>query len=484
MKSLNSLPTDRKTGGILSLKDKSAGYPHLVNTDATSHHDNDTVENTETISSIPEPDSKVAIIEQSTPKDSDVLKLKINPKHKPMNKTDSKKHTENQENPSFKQMSYSPWSDGNSANMRNDSTMFPPQNLEYNNWKVDHNFPNPPVNQNNSGCYSYFPPPSAQKINSGGIPLPVVNPKEIDVRSASMQRQKNPHVPFENAPSKYNYYSNMQYDNNMYNCWNSFENNPNSMMRDENIPKPNNLPPRLMNYKNPGAMYNPHSDKNYANTPSDNRSLNENVIPSPSKNWWKPIEPKQMYNNQQPLPPNMQNFQSNPPQIVQNPTNFNYHQGGPKPGISNPPSYNKFDEEFMNRPSHSLPTQALGYNNPANVNFNPYNQQSNYNPIMYPQYGNNLMLAQNIQTPIGSEFLRNNPEAYRITQNLNIKNAGSGNVAYMSDVHKQAASKDNVNIQHNFNADIPEFIPRSKPTIPGGPPVSKMVILFSFELYF
>lgn len=392
LKSLNCLPTDRKTGGILSLKDKSAGYPHLVNIE-TSSTEIEKSDHQEDAASKDETSSKATIADSVTSKD--IEKSKTSPGHKPAKNIEiTPRHQD-----SFKQLPYMPWSDGN------------PNNRPFTNpedWKSDHNSQNLNIGQNNPGCYSYFPTPSAaQKIHNSGISLPVVNPKEIDVRSISTQRQRNSQMPM-NDP-QYGNFPNKQYDSNLYNCWNSFDSKDDA--------KFSNLPPRLANYKNPGNMYNP-PDRNFPNIPPDNRNFDAQNQ-STSGSWWTPVEPK-----------SMPNFQPNNP-MIRNPANFNYQT------MNQNQPYMRYNEASPN----------VFQPPPYNSNFNPYQQQQqpSYN---YPHgmYGN-MGMPQNVQTPIGGEFLHNNPDAYGMLQNLN----SNRNVPFMPEMPKQSP----------FNADIPEFVPRT-----------------------
>ncbi|XP_030035931.2 uncharacterized protein LOC115451696 isoform X2 [Manduca sexta] len=137
IKSLANLPLGRKTGGILSLKDKSAGYPHLVNAE-------------------PEPAKKP---EKEEKKDS-----------KP-----SQGSSQNSQSFQAKRQEQ-PVSPSWAPNI--------PQNYDAPRMGLQKNY-----GIQNSGIV--YNPNYQASPNSQGIRLPVVNPKEIDVRTAALQKQNS-----------------------------------------------------------------------------------------------------------------------------------------------------------------------------------------------------------------------------------------------------------------------------------------------------
>ncbi|CAG9575437.1 unnamed protein product [Danaus chrysippus] len=144
IKSLANLPVGRKTGGILSLKDKSAGYPHLQNTE------------TETKKSEQEEKS-----EEKSAQNSSV----------------SQNYHQRDQGTNWPTMT-APYSDNNKMNFQK-------------NYGIQ-----------NSGI-SYNPNYQAPS-NTQGIRLPVVNPKEIDVRTAALQKQNSRQEIFQEA-NKFNH---------------------------------------------------------------------------------------------------------------------------------------------------------------------------------------------------------------------------------------------------------------------------------------
>ncbi|XP_068628377.1 nonsense-mediated mRNA decay factor SMG7-like [Battus philenor] len=135
IKSLTNLPIGRKTGGILSLKDKSAGYPHLVNTD-------------------PEP-----------PKKADKDERKDTKPVAAVNQTAQQNFQ-----PKWQEHTPQTWP-------------MPPQQFNEPRMGFQKNY-----GIQNTGI-SYNPNYQAAPGFGQGIRLPVVNPKEIDVRTAALQKQ-------------------------------------------------------------------------------------------------------------------------------------------------------------------------------------------------------------------------------------------------------------------------------------------------------
>lgn len=137
IKTLASLPLGRKTGGILSLKDKSAGYPHLVNTD-------------------PEP-KKTEKEEKKEPKP---------------------------QGSSQNSQSYQPKRQDMPPSPKWGPTSPPQYEGPRAGFQKNYGIQNAGIAYNPS-----YPSPPA--VNGQGIRLPVVNPKEIDVRTAALQKQNS-----------------------------------------------------------------------------------------------------------------------------------------------------------------------------------------------------------------------------------------------------------------------------------------------------
>ncbi|CAG9783307.1 unnamed protein product [Diatraea saccharalis] len=146
IKGLVALPLGRKTGGILSLKDKSAGYPHLVNAE-------------------PELPKKTEKEEKKEIKPNQATTQSYQPKR--------------QENPPSPN-----WSPNAQPNVYNESVRM----------SFQKNYGAP-----NAGVYApNYPQPN--NASGQGIRLPVVNPKEIDVRTAAMQKQTSRTDLFQEGP--------------------------------------------------------------------------------------------------------------------------------------------------------------------------------------------------------------------------------------------------------------------------------------------
>lgn len=249
MKSLANIPIGKKTGGILSLKDKS-GYPHLVNTD-------------------PEPKKEKEEVKKE-PKASQTTQP-FQPK---------REHSPN-------------WTNS-SQNFSEAPRMTFQKHYGIQNTGISYN-PN------------YQP-----GVNNQGIRLPVVNPKEIDVRSAAMQKQ-----------------------NSRQDMFQEHKFNPNYQISGDKKNFLNDLPPRFANQ----YRYWQNAQENQYN---DNKFRDDNFKPSSS-----PMFNQQRSNWVGQMP---DNFQQPPWWKPENAPNFNY-----SPNIQNiQPSY------FA--PVNSLPYQGVPYN--------------------------------------------------------------------------------------------------------------------------
>ncbi|XP_045505856.1 uncharacterized protein LOC123702212 [Colias croceus] len=322
IKSLANIPIGRKTGGILSLKDKSAGYPHLVNA---------------------EPDKK--------PEKDD----KKDPKLSQPNQNQQKRQD-------------SPW---NMPQNYNDAQRM--------NYQKNYGIQNAGISYN----------PSYQSPSNQGIRLPVVNPKEIDVRTAALQKQSSRQDMFQDGHkfANQNYQVSGDKKNflndlpprfaNQYRYWQAAQDNQNdNKFRDENF-KANTFPQR-QNWPNP--------EQNYQQPLS----------------WWKPEQPS--FNSNFSAPPltmqNVPNFYSqlpsnNPYQNVP----FNQMPGQNLQNLGqnlsmgqNPQNLPKTDNLVPNYLQSNIGQPQLSLQNLVNTpNFNSLNSLT-YNPVgydssMYPQFG-------------------------------------------------------------------------------------------------
>ncbi|XP_045514535.1 protein SMG7-like isoform X1 [Pieris brassicae] len=296
IKSLAKLPIGRKTGGILSLKDKSAGYPHLVNAE-------------------PEP-------------------KKVEEKKEPP------------PNQNLPQRQESPWQQNYEAQRLNYQKSFGPQN---------------------AGT-SYSPNYANQ-----GIRLPVVNPKEIDVRTAALQKQNSRQEMFQEGK-----FQNYQISGDKKNFL-------------------NDLPPRFANQyrywqsaQDSQTNENKFRDENFkANTFQQNWPSEQSYQPV---SWWKPEPVNSNY-----TPPIMPNFY---PQVP----NMNPYQNVP---------FNQMPGQNMQNMGHNIPNmshniQNLGQNIqlganvqniPKNDNLVPNYMQSSIGQMPTLQ---NLVTSPNFNTSVGA----------------------------------------------------------------------------------
>ncbi|KAJ8734499.1 hypothetical protein PYW08_013749 [Mythimna loreyi] len=335
IKSLANLPLGRKTGGILSLKDKSAGYPHLVlNTD-------------------PEPPKKVEKEE----------KKEVKPSQSSQNsQTYQQKRQDHPPSPNWNPI-------------QNTYPDAPRMNFQKN------------YGIQNAGL-SYNPSYPAPNVNNQGIRLPVVNPKEIDVRTAALQKQNSRQELFQDG-QKFNQNYQMSGDKknflndlpprfaNQYRYWQNAQENQfnDNKFRDDSF-KPNNT---LFNAQQP-------------------RSWNTQPPQQPPEGfqqpmWWKPDQPNNFNANfqQPPIQPSFYSPHTNLPNPYQN---LSYSQ------MQNNIPQNK--QESFNQPGGYLQS-AIGQpqlqtlqNLVTSPNFNSslnsfsYAPTVSYDSSMYPQFSNKL----------------------------------------------------------------------------------------------
>ncbi|KPJ19978.1 Protein SMG7 [Papilio machaon] len=328
IKSLSNLPLGRKTGGILSLKDKSAGYPHLVNTD-------------------PEPPKKTEKDEKKDPK--------------PNNNT----------NQNSQQSYQQKWQD------------HPPQN-----WPVQPQpFSEPRVAFQKtygiqSAGLSYNPNYQSAPGFGQGIRLPVVNPKEIDVRTAALQKQNSRPEIFQEGHKFTNHGYQMSSDKKNF---------------------LNDLPPRFANQyrywhntQETQPNENKFRDENFTNNATfESQPLRSWPTPQPEypqpMTWWKP-ENSQVFNANFSAPMNVQpNFYSPSPisSNTQNPyLNLTYNQNQ----AQKPDSVNPNWQATIGQPQ--MPTLQNLVTSPnfsgALNNFGSYGAGVGYDAAMYPQFANKL----------------------------------------------------------------------------------------------
>lgn len=329
IKSLANIPVGRKTGGILSLKDKS-GYPHLVNTE-------------------PEPTKKT--------------------------------EKEDKKEPKLSQSSQSTQS-------------FQPKRLEHppaTNWSPNMTFPEGPranfpknySTQNPSLTYNtnYVAP----NVNNQGIRLPVVNPKEIDVRTAALQKQNSRQELFQDG-QKFNQNYQMSGDKKNF---------------------LNDLPPRFAN------QYRYWQNAQQENQFNDNKFRDDSFKPNPifnaqqTPNWSSQPQQSTVENYQQPMwwkPEQAGNFNTNYTTALPNFYSQHLNASIPNPyqNMSYNPVQNTNKQEGFNQPGYMQSTigqpqlQTLqnmvsspNFNSSLN-NFNSYAPSVSYDSSMYPQFSNKL----------------------------------------------------------------------------------------------
>ncbi|XP_022827555.1 uncharacterized protein LOC111357190 isoform X1 [Spodoptera litura] len=333
IKSLANLPLGRKTGGILSLKDKSAGYPHLV------------------LNTEPEPPKK-------TEKEE---------------KKDIKPSPSSQSSQSYQQK-------------RQEHAPSP-------NWNPQSTYPDAPrMNfQKNYGIQnaglSYNPSYPAPSVNNQGIRLPVVNPKEIDVRTAALQKQNSRAELFQDG-QKFNHNYQMSGDKKNF---------------------LNDLPPRFANQYRywHNAQENQFNDNKFRDDSFKQNSLFNGQQP---RTWTQPPQPPQADGYQAPMwwkPDQTNNFNANFQQQMQpnfySPQHLNTNLPNPYQNLS----YNQM-------PNNIPQTKQEGFSQPGYMqsaigqpqlqtlqtlvtspNFNSSLNSFSYAPVgydssLYPQFSNKL----------------------------------------------------------------------------------------------
>ncbi|KAJ0180910.1 hypothetical protein K1T71_002995 [Dendrolimus kikuchii] len=333
IKSLANLPLGRKTGGILSLKDKSAGYPHLVNTD-------------------PEPAKKVEKEEKKEPKPSQ------------SSSQNSQSYQPKREQPQN-------WS----TNVQNY------QEAPRMSFQRNYGIPNTGISYN---------PNYQPNVNNQGIRLPVVNPKEIDVRTAALQKQNSRQDLFQEPKFNHNYQVSGDKKNFL-----------------------NDLPPRFANQYRywQNTQENQLDENKFRDDSFKNNSLFNN------QNWMVP----QNMENQQPTvwwkPENPPNFNTNYPMNVQQP-NFYPPMNTMPNQYPTVPGYNPMQninpgkqENVLSQPNYLQ--QAIGQpqlqplqnlvtspNFSSSMNNFNYPTAVGYDSSMYPQFGKlNYPMNLNVDKP-------------------------------------------------------------------------------------
>ncbi|VVC92419.1 unnamed protein product [Leptidea sinapis] len=299
VKSLANLPIGRKTGGILSLKDKSAGYPHLVNA---------------------EPEKK---LEKDDKKDKTNQTTQV--------------HAKRQDQP---------------TNWNVSPEHYDAQRMYQKNYGI----------QNTGISYN----PTYQTPNNQGIRLPVVNPKEIDVRTAALQKQNSRQEMFPEGHK----FTNQNY----------ISGDKKNFLND--------LPPRFANqYRYWQAAQESQNDNQFRD---DSKTLLQPRQNWPENNiqqmsWWKPET--QNYNTKFSQPMNVPNFY-NPP-----PTTNTYPIFNQVPGQGVNLAQNKTENVAQNYPQPNI-GQVPNIQNLVNsshfgntlTNFGSFNPSVSYDSTMYPQF--------------------------------------------------------------------------------------------------
>lgn len=345
IKSLANLPIGRKTGGILSLKDKSAGYPHLVNTD-------------------PEP------------KKEDDKKKEIKPNQPSQNSQQS-----------FQKRIDHPPSPNWGVNMAQPTFEVPRMNFP-----KTYGVQNPSLN--------YSPVVYQQHTNNQGIRLPVVNPKEIDVRTAALQKQnsrqelfQDPHKfgnhKYQVTGDKKNFLSDLPPRfANQYRYW---QNAPDNQFNDNKF-REENLKATPFNHQQQ-RPWNPIPGQMHENYPQANP-------------WWKPENPPPNFNYSAP-PMNLQpNFYS--PHLASNMANpyqnmSSFNQMSTNQSIGDKPQTLMTQPNFLQSTIGQPQMQTLQnlvtsptFNSSLN-NFGNYAPTVGYDSSMYPQFNNSKLGYQPMQ---------------------------------------------------------------------------------------
>lgn len=354
IKSLANLPIGRKTGGILSLKDKSAGYPHLVNTD-------------------PEP-----------------------------KKEEEKKEVKPYQGTSQNSQTYQPKRIDHPPSP-NWGANIAPQN-PYNdaprmNFQKNYGVQSPGLTFNPN-----YPPPAA--VNNHGIRLPVVNPKEIDVRTAALQKQNSrPELFQEHKFGNHNYQISGDKKNflndlpprfaNQYRYWQNAQENQfnDNKFRDENFKANNN-----------SLFNNQQQRQNWTNP----QQMPENY--QQPNTWWKPENPPPNFNANYSAPPvNMPNFYSQrlAPNMSSPYPNISYNLQNQSIGQEKPhlmaPNYMQSTIGQPQLQSLQNLVSSPNFNSSLN-NFGSYAPPTvGYDSAMYPQFNTNKLGYQPLQMK-GKDF--------------------------------------------------------------------------------
>ncbi|CAK1548063.1 unnamed protein product [Leptosia nina] len=387
MKSLANLPIGKKTGGILSLKDKSAGYPHLVNA---------------------EPDKKQTEQEEKF--------------DKPQPQNTQKRQD-------------SPWQQNFDAQR---------------NYQKTYGITNPGSGYN----------PNYQSPNQG-IRLPVVNPKEIDVRTAALQKQSSRQELFQDG-HKFN--QNYQVSGDKKNFL-------------------NDLPPRFANqYRYWQAAQDSQANENKFRDDSfkANTFAPQQSWPAPEQNyqpmsWWKPEQqsfapmnlpsfyPQQaphisnpyqnMQFNQMPgqnvpnMSTNMPQLNQNLPHLSQNVSSLgqnmqNQIQLGSNPSMQSKPENYAVGQTPMPTLQNLVPSPSF---NSSISSFGTYNPPVSYDSAMYPQFGKYYQPRQMLDKSgfpnkeVGMNFAANSVNMQRLNFNETFSH-DAGGINPMDPVSGQSSS--------------------------------------------
>lgn len=365
------------------MKDKSAGYPHLQN---------------------------------------------IEPEPKKPDKDDKKEPKNNQ--------SVSP--NSQSYQKRDQTASWP---------NLSQNYDSPRMNfQKNYGIQnaglSYNP---SYQANNQGIKLPVVNPKEIDVRTAALQKQSSRQELFQDG-HKFNQGYQMSGDKKNF---------------------LNDLPPRFANQYRywQNAQDNQFNENKFRDDTMKNTSFNPNARQNWTQSetqqvqWWKP-ENQPNFNPQSfPNPPiNMPNFYSSLPTNMSNPyTNMPFNQNMPSLGQNMPnmaQNMANMAQKIQNKPENlvNYPQSVIGQpqiqpiqnlvtspNFNATLNsFSPYNPSVSYDSSMYPHFNSYHQVKMEKPSFQGQgkepDTLNFGPNVLDMHRNLNYNEFGDGAVKTLDDV--------------------------------------------------
>ncbi|XP_023950516.2 nonsense-mediated mRNA decay factor SMG7 isoform X2 [Bicyclus anynana] len=349
IKSLANIPVGRKTGGILSLKDKSAGYPHLQNTE-------------------PEP---------KKPEKEEKKEVKSNQS----SNANSQNHQQKREQ---------------ATNWPNPSA---PSFNETPRMTIQKNYGIQNVGMNYNPCYQ-MPSP-----NSQGIRLPVVNPKEIDVRTAALQKQNSRQDLFQDGHKFANQVYQLSGDKknfmndlpprfaNQYRYWQNSQDTQyiDNKFRDDNLknvnmstfnaqqqqqqpPRQNWQPQQNESFQQPASWWKPENQTNF----------NPQPFSAPPMNYYSSLPtnmPNPYTNMQFNQGQTLQNIGQNAPNMVQNIQNLNLGQS--KPDLA--PSY---VQSAIGQPQiQTLQNLVASPNFNSTLNsFAPYAPAVTYDASMYPQF--------------------------------------------------------------------------------------------------